>query len=160
MMKRRQESGFTLLEMLLVLSLLLLILLISGFGFMELVPKIRLEGAVQHLIRDFQSIRMKAIGQNCSYRIQITPGQNQYWIERESLAGNNRWPGVQEGDIRKFDDPGNPAAYPGVSLVSSSNHPVFSPRGTVAGSTIILKNSSGQKTITISSQGRIKVQEG
>ncbi len=33
-------------------------------------------------------------------------------------------------------------------------------RGNVVGTTIILKNSSGQKRITLSSQGRVKVQEG
>lgn len=160
MLKRKQEAGFTLVETILVLSLMALVFLLGCFGFMKLVPRVRLDGAVQCLVSDFQSTRMKAIGRNCFYRIQIIPGQNQYFIERESITGSTRWPGVQEGSLRKFDDPDNPVAYPGVTLVSSSNHPVFSPRGTVVGTTISIKNSSGQKIITISSQGRIKVQGG
>lgn len=160
MLKIKQEAGFTLVETILVFSLMAMVLLMGCLGFVKLVPKIRLDGAVQCLVSDFQSTRMKAIGRNCFYRIWIVPEQNQYFIERESMAGNSRWPGVQEGGLRKFDDPDNPVAYPGVTLVSSSNHPVFSPRGTVVGTTITIKNSSGKKIITISSQGRIKVQGG
>lgn len=157
MLTRKNESGFSLLETILVLSILSLIFIIGGVNFMKLIPKYRLDGAVQSLISDFQSARMKAIGQNCFFRVQIVPEKNHYFLERESLVGPSRWPGVREGILRKFSSPDNPYYYPGVDLESSTNNPVFSPRGTVVGTTIVLKNSSGQKIITLSSQGRVKV---
>ncbi|MBI5602177.1 MAG: GspH/FimT family pseudopilin [Deltaproteobacteria bacterium] len=160
MQRRDNQAGFSLLEMIITLSLISLLGSIGCYGFNQLIPKYRLEGAVQNVISDFQLARMKAIGQNCFYRIQMDPEQDHYFLERESFSGTSRWPGVQEGTLRKFNRVGNPYYYPGVDLASSTNHPVFSPRGSVVGTTIVLKNSAGQKRITLSSQGRAKVQEG
>ena len=160
MQRRDNQAGFSLLEMIIALSLISLLGSIGFYGFNQLIPKYRLEGAVQNVISDFQLARMKAIGQNCFYRIQIDPKQNHYFLERESFSGNSRWPGVQEGMLRKFNQAGSPYYYPGVNLVSSTEDPVFSPRGSVVGTTIVLKNSAGQKIITLSSQCRAKVQEG
>ncbi len=160
MTKRKNASGFSLIETIMTLALLSLVFLIGCYGFNQVIPKYRLEGAVNSLVSDFHLARMRAIGQNCFYRIQVDPGQKQYFLERESLTGPSRWPGTREGVLRKFNDPGNPYSYPGVNLESCSNHPIFLPRGGVIGTTIVLKNSSGQKKITLSSEGRVKVQEG
>jgi prepilin-type N-terminal cleavage/methylation domain-containing protein len=157
---RKNQSGFTLPETIIALSLLGLVFAIGCFGFMRLVPGYRLEGAVQNMISDFQLARMKAISQNCSYRIQIIPEKGRYFLERESLSGPSRWPGVREGVEREFNNPSNPYHYPGVMVVRCSANPVFLPRGSVVGTTVVLKNSSGQKTIILSSLGRVKVQEG
>jgi Tfp pilus assembly protein FimT len=157
---RKKTTGFSLIETIMILACLSLVISIGCYGFYQVIPKYRLEGAVNSLVSDFHLARMRAIGQNCFYRIQIDSGLKQYFLERESLAGPSRWPGVREGALRKFNDSGNPFSYPGVNLESSSNHPVFLPRGGVIGTTIVLKNSSGQKKITLSSEGRVKVQEG
>jgi len=160
MLFRKNGSGFSFIEMVFSLFLLGLVSSLGCYGFKELIPKYRLQGAVQSLVSDFQLARMKAIGKNCFYRIRIDSGQKQYFLERESLTGSSQWPGIQEGIIRKFNDPGNPYYYPGVDLESSTNNPIFLPRGAAIGTTIVLRNSAGQKKITLSSQGRVKVQEG
>ena len=126
----------------------------------SLSPNIVFKGQCKVWFRISSLARMKAIGKNCFYRIRIDPGQKQYFLERESLFGSSQWPGIQEGILRKFNDPGNPYYYPGVDLESSTNNPIFLPRGSAIGTTIVLRNSSGQKKITLSSQGRVKVQEG
>jgi hypothetical protein len=87
------------------------------------------------------------------------PEKNHYFLERES-SSLTRWPGVQEGLTREFNNTQNPYSYPGVNLESSSNHPIFSPRGAVMGTTLVVRNSSGKKIITLSSLGRVKVQGG
>ena len=160
MLKGKNGSGFTLIETIMILAILSLVFSIGCYGFNRVIPKYRLEGAVNSLVSDFHLARMRAIGQNCFYRIQVDCGLKQYLLERESLTGPSRWPGIPDGIPRKFNDPVNPYYYPGVDMESSSNNPVFLPRGNVVGTTIVLKNSSGQKTITLSSQGRVKVQEG
>jgi prepilin-type N-terminal cleavage/methylation domain-containing protein len=160
MLKMKNASGFSLIETIMTLTLLSLVFSIGCYGFNRVIPKYRLEGAVNSLVSDFHLARMRAIGQNCFYRIQVDVRQKQYFLERESLTGPSRWPGIQEGNLRKFNHPGNPYYYPGVDLESSSNNPVFLPRGRVVGTTIVLKNSFGQKKITLSSEGRVKVQEG
>jgi len=157
---KKKEAGFSLIESLLSLFLCGLLLSLSGYGYNQLLPRYQLEGATQHLNSDFQLARMKAIGQNCYYRIQFFPKENYYFLERESMTANSRWPGSQEGLPRKFKEKDNPYYLPGVELESRSINPVFSPRGTAVGTTIILRNSSGRKIITLSTQGRVKVQEG
>jgi Tfp pilus assembly protein FimT len=158
-MFKKAESGFSLIEMILTACLLSLIAGMIGYGFQKLVPRYRLNGAVQCIVADFQSARMKAISQNCYFRIQLFPGCNYYFLERENGTGSTRWPGVQEGILRSFNTP-SPYYYPGVDLESSSNNPLFSPRGTVSGTTVIVKNSAGSRKITLSSLGRVKVLEG
>jgi Tfp pilus assembly protein FimT len=160
MLTRKNVSGFSLIETIMTLTLLSLVFSVGCYGFNQVIPKYRLEGAVNCLVSDLHLARMRAIGQNCFYRIQVDSGQKQYFLERESKAGPSRWPGIREGVLRKFNDPSNPYSYPGVNLESSSSHPVFLPRGGVIGTTIVLKNSAGQKKITLSSEGRVKVQEG
>src|SRR4030043_1512470 len=160
MLVRKNNSGFSLIETFFSLFILGLLFSMVCYGFNRLIPGYRLEGAVQSLVSDFQLARMKAISQNCYYRIQIIPDQKKYFLERESLKGVSRWPGTQEGVLRMFNNPGNPYYYPGVALESSTHNPVFSPRGAVVGTTVVLSNSSGQKKITLSSQGRVKVQGG
>jgi prepilin-type N-terminal cleavage/methylation domain-containing protein len=159
MFKLKSRSGYSLVEMIMALAVLGLVFSIGCYAFNRVLPKYRLEGAVNSLVSDFHLARMRAIGQNCIYRIQVDCGRKQYLLERESLTGPSRWPGTRDGILRKFNDPGNPFYYPGVEM-ESSNNPVFLPRGNVVGTTIVLKNSSGQKKITLSSQGRVKVQEG
>jgi prepilin-type N-terminal cleavage/methylation domain-containing protein len=153
-----KQRGFTILELVTALFILGLLLAISGYGFNRIIPRLHLEGAVQTVISDLRSARMKAIGRNCYYRIQFFPGQEGYLIERASESGSSRWPGQPEGPARQFSNPAGLYYQPRVDLVSSSRDPVFSPRGTVLGTTLVLRHSGLQKVVTLSSQGRVKVE--
>jgi prepilin-type N-terminal cleavage/methylation domain-containing protein len=153
-----KQSGFTLLESVTALFILGLLLAISGYGFNQVIPRLRLEGAVQTLVSDLRAARMKAIGRNCYYRIQFFPDQEGYVIERASESGASRWPGQPEGLARQFSNPAGLYYQPRVDLVSSSRDPVFSPRGTAVGTTLVLRHTGLQKVITLSSQGRVKVE--
>jgi prepilin-type N-terminal cleavage/methylation domain-containing protein len=159
-MTGKNQYGFSLLETMMVLFLSAVLFSIAGYGYYQFIPRYRLEGAVQCLASDFQLARMKAIGQNCYYRVQIIPEQNLYFLERESAPGLSRWPGIKDGLIREFNNSRNPYSYPGVNLESSTNHPIFSPRGSVVGTTLVVKNSYGKRIITLSSLGRVKIKEG
>jgi Tfp pilus assembly protein FimT len=154
------RSGFSQLEMVLALFLAGILAAMGSYAYLQWVPRYQMERAVQHISGDMQLARMKAISENRFYRLQFSPPNDSYLLEREAVSGASRWPGVQEGLSREFRQSQNPYHCPGVRMESSSGHPVFSPRGTAAGTTIILKNPSGRKIISLSSQGRVKVQEG
>jgi prepilin-type N-terminal cleavage/methylation domain-containing protein len=156
-MKAEKAKGFSLIEFIIVLLILILLYAIGSFSFNRFLARYRLEGAVRCLISDFYLARMKAISQNCFYRLRVDPGRKEYFLERESLSNTSHWPGSREGVLRKFNDSQNPYYFPGVDLVSSSHDPIFLPRGTVIGTTILLQNAYGQRSIILSSQGRVKI---
>lgn len=156
----RRKDGFSMAEMIIGLFLMSVLLALSGYLYSQWMPRYQMERAVQQVTNDLQLARMKAISQNCYYRLQFSPGEDSYRLERESLNGQSRWPGVLDGLSRQFRQADNPYYCPGIKLESSSSHPVFSPKGTAVGTTIILKNAAMRKVITLSIQGRVKVQEG
>jgi Tfp pilus assembly protein FimT len=157
---RIDRAGFSQLELVLALFLAGILSAMGGYAYLQWVPRYQMERAVQHISGDMQLARMKAISENRFYRLQFSPPNDSYLLEREAVSGASRWPGVQEGLTREFRQSQNPYHCPGVRMESSSGHPVFSPRGTAAGTTIILKNPSVRKIISLSNQGRVKVQEG
>jgi Tfp pilus assembly protein FimT len=155
---RISSKGLTLLEMVIALGAIVLIAGLGVFCFWELYPSLHLQGAVKDVVLDIQAARMQAIAQNRYCRLVFFPGQDSYQIEKASEAGGARWPGTPEGTAREFNNPDSLYHHPGVDLWSSSANPVFSPRGTAAGATIVLKSGEQQKVITISFQGRVRVQ--
>lgn len=157
-MNRTDVRGWTLLELLTVLALLALGLGLSGFGFRDLLPGLNLQGAVQDLVLDLQYTRWRAMAQNQYYRLVFFTDQEAYALEREAGNGAGRWPGQVEGALREFNNPGSPYYHPGVELLQVSRNPVFTPRGMVSGATIVLQCEGRRKVITVSSQGRVKVE--
>jgi Tfp pilus assembly protein FimT len=157
-MKSAATGGWTLLELLAVLGLLTVVLGLTAFGFREWLPGYHLQAAVQDLVMDLQQTRWRALAQNQYYRLVFSTEQESYVLERESGNGGGRWPGQREGSVREFSNPDSPYYHPGVDLVLVSRNPVFSPRGTVAGTTIMLQSGGLNRIITVSSQGRVKVE--
>ncbi len=155
---RNPAGGMTLLEIVVTMGLISLLAALVGFGFRDLYPSFHLQGAVKDIVLDIQTARMMAIAQNRPYRIVFSPGQESYHLEKASSSGGVSWPGIPEGIPREFNNLNNPYHHPGVDLLSSSFNPVFYPRGTATGASIRLKIGERLKLITISSQGRVKVQ--
>jgi Tfp pilus assembly protein FimT len=151
-------KGLTLLEIVFTMGLAGLLVALVGFGFRDLFPSLHLQGAVKDVVLDIQTARMMAIAQNRPCRIVFSPGQESYQLEKASASGGGQWTGTPLGIPREFNNPNNPYHHPGVDLLSSSFNPVFSPRGTAVGASILLQSGGRQRVITISSQGRVKVQ--
>jgi Tfp pilus assembly protein FimT len=155
---RNPAQGMTLLEIVVTMGLVGLTAALVGFGFRDLYPALHLQGAVKDIVLDIQTARMMAIAQNCPCRIVFSPDRESYQIEKASAFGGGQWTGAPAGIPREFNNPDNPYYHPGVDLLSRSFNPVFSPRGTAAGASILLKSGERQKLITVSSQGRVRVQ--
>lgn len=160
MTQKRKSRGFSVIELIVCLVLLGVVYALGCYVYQGFLSRMRLEGAVRCLVSDFQAVRMKAIAQNRSYRIVIRPERSEYVLEKESFSGSDPWTGLVEEGVRRFNDPQNPYYFPGVAIISRSHDPVFLPRGSVFGTTVTLKNVWGQKKIILSSQGRIRIEEG
>ena len=135
---RTREKGLTLLEIVVTMGLVGLMAALVGFGFRDLFPSLHLQGAVKDIVLDIQTTRMMAIAQNRPCRIVFSPGQEAYQLEKASASGGGQWTGTSVGIPREFNNPNNPYHHPGVDLLSSTFNPVFSPRGTAVGASILL----------------------
>lgn len=144
----RKNSGFTLLELIVIIAIVGVLTAIAVPNFISYLPSYRLKGAISTLRGDLYSAKMLAIKRGVQYKVVFTAGG--YQIQRgTSSAGTFS---LDQTEIaRNFSDD-----YPGVTA-SANADPVFSPRGTATGATITLQNGQKSQEIKISITGRIKV---
>lgn len=125
--------------MIVTVSVAMIVLAVGAPSFLSWMPTIRLSSAARQVATDLQVARMKAISQNTSYTVTFNASAGTYAFGSDSR------------DIGQL--------YPGITIVSVSANPVFSPRGTAtASSTITLNNGSLQTFICVKNVGRVNIQ--
>jgi len=154
--------AFTLVELLVAISLISTISAVSLMGFKEYLPKLRLKAAALQLKSDMQRAASFAAKTNCQYRIAFDRAK--MFVK----AGDYE---IQKGNASHLADylpeKQNQSFYigridqQGVSILSWNNNPVFHPNGTIASlATITLKDINGQKLrVTTSMAGRILIKQ-
>ena len=146
----KQTAGFSLLGQLITLTLAGIMLSIAVPGYLKVMPRHRLNGAVRQLTGDLMWARMKAIERNNRHRIFFL-NDHEYRIlddaDNDGAVDPGEWTITK--DLR--------TDYRDV-VMSSTNNPVFSPRGTASRlATITLANAAGSKRISISIAGRVRI---
>ena len=146
----KQTAGFSLLGQLITLTLAGIMLSIAVPGYLKVMPRHRLNGAVRQLTGDLMWARMKAIERNNRHRIFFL-NDHEYRIlddaDNDGAVDPGEWTITR--DLR--------TDYRDV-VISSTNNPVFSPRGTASSlATITLANAAGSKRISISIAGRVRI---
>jgi len=139
-------------EMMIVIAIIGIAAAIAIPAFMSMLPGMRLNGAARMVAGDLMAARMNAVKQNNEFKVFFnSPAANQYQIldddDNDGVADTGE--AITIRNIRN--------EYPDVTM-SSTNNPIFHPRGTATNlATITLQNSSGAKTVTISIAGRVKI---
>ena len=72
------NKGFTLLETIVAMSILVILLAIAVPGFSTFLPNYRLKRAVQDLYSNMQSAKMEAVRSNSDYTIEFDKDHNLY----------------------------------------------------------------------------------
>ena len=133
-----------------VLGILAVVLGLSGIWLSSQLPQYRLNGAVRQIRADLLSARAQAVKQGNEVRVFFTDSQHYDILDDDNNDGNAD-PGeaVESRSIQE--------EFAGV-VIESNRNPIFNPRGTASSfGTITVSNASGEKAITISITGRVKV---
>ena len=144
------KNGYTITELLVVLSMVAIVAGLGGGWLSSQIPAYRLNGAARLIRSDLVSARMQAVSQGNEFRV-IFDEPFQYTILDDD--NNNGKPEADEPvefrDLRK--------EYKGVSF-DVNNNPIFHPRGIATNlATITLSNPAGEKSITVSMTGRVRI---
>lgn len=145
------HRGFTLTELMIVVALMAILAAIAVPNIIAQMPKYRLNGAARQVLGDLVAARMQAVSQNNETKVFFLDNHRYMILDDDDNDGTaDTGEATQTKDIQAdyYDVTFSP--IPGTD-------PVFQPRGTASNMTIILANSSGTKTITISTAGRVKI---
>ena len=148
---RKHQRGFTLVEMLMVVSIMAILGTLSFFGVRAILPGYRLNAGIRMVRGDLYNAKMLAVKRNLQYRV-VFNAPNYLLQEGNKSSGSDVWTTKLDRDF---------SAYQGVSvkMADTTGNPTFSPRGTANGVTIVLQNDKGdEKEIRVNITGRIKAQ--
>jgi type IV fimbrial biogenesis protein FimT len=145
------DRGYTLMELVIVMSILIMVALLSQSWLTSQLPKWRLNGATRQVASDFMGAKMQAVTQGNKHRVTFLDNHHYTILDDDNSNGK--------------PDPGEllvtrniQTDYIDVTL-TSTNNPIFHPRGTASNlGTVTLKNSAGSKSISVGITGRVKLQ--
>lgn len=141
MKRKRFAQGFTLLEVMIFISIFVVLLSVASFSFLNSSHKYWLHKAVWEIHSKMNYARFKAAFSGRKFRLSFNP--NGYTLERYD-QDNKIWK-IEMGNILE-----------GV-LIQANNSPVFHPQGTVSNlASITVSNTWGSYKITLAISGRIK----
>jgi Tfp pilus assembly protein FimT len=139
--RAKARLGYTLIEAVIVLSLMGTLVYMGSSSLLSLIPKYKLESAMWDIRSTLNSARYKAVFENASIRVRFGGGQ---WEMEKYDAARKVWVSCRK---RSVD---------GVR-VEANNSPLFTAQGTVSGlATITIANTWGAYKITLAISGRIK----
>lgn len=135
------KKGFSLLEVIISISILAVLVLLASLTFLNLGPKYRLKKTAWEINSRLNYLRYKAIFEGTSFRMKFSP--KSYAIEKYDES-SKKWQ-LEEKCVLE-----------GASI-EANNNPTFHPEGTVSNlASILISNSWGRYRISIAITGRIK----
>lgn len=143
-------SGYTLTELMIVLGIVAVVLGLGGIWLSSQLPQYRLNGAVRQIRADLLAARAQAVKQRNEVRVFFSDPHHYDILDDDDNDGRAD-PGeaIESRSIQED--------FAGVTI-RSNNNPIFYPRGTASSlATIRVSNAAGEKAITISITGRVKV---
>ena len=156
-----RSKGFSLLEMLAVLTILGIVGSITVFQLTPVFLHLRFNAGVRKVVSDLQLIRMKSVAQNQRFRVTFRPDSHDYIIEK---ASGDSWTrqvlhAYGTADAPEATIPLSKGMH--ITAVNSGGNVIFVPRGHIdAGMTLSLSSANEEYTrrIILSLAGRIRIE--
>jgi prepilin-type N-terminal cleavage/methylation domain-containing protein len=145
-----RECGFSLLELMVVVSLASIIAGIGVLSHHAMRPELDLSGAARQVVMDLKVARMRAATEGVNHRIVFTAGGASYQPQRQGGSS--------------YNDIGAPVQLPDGIVVTgctaSGSAIAFRPRGNAATfGTVTVRNSRGEvRLVIVDIAGRVRVQ--
>ena len=105
----RSSTGFTLLEILIVLALAGVIVSLVAPNFQRVIPEMRVIRAAQKLATDIKLAQQKSVAEMAIVNFHVDVGQNRYFAEVRDRNATGLW--YQDGYDEYLEDPLNSGAY-------------------------------------------------
>jgi type IV fimbrial biogenesis protein FimT len=148
-----KQSGFTLIEMMIVIAIMGIFAGIAIPNYLSYMPKHRLNGAARQVMGDLMLARMKAVSQNNEFKIFFLNNHEYTILDDDDNDGT--------ADAGELTDPKDiHPEYHDVTF-SATNNPIFHPRGTSSplGTTITLSSpNASKKYVQIRYTGRVMIE--
>jgi len=171
---RRDEYGFTLTEMLIVILIGGVLSAIAIPSFRTWAPKYRANGAARELFSELMAAKAKAISEGNNYIVSFDTGNNAYTIHDDDNSNGVQdagevvrtvdipasYPGIEYGYI-DADNPSGEAITGVVTFTGSPPRAMFYPSGlSKAGSVYLMADDNRpdrQRCVTVNLTGRVRL---
>lgn len=154
-MKRFNKTGFTLLELMIVVAVLGIVSAIAAPNYTNYMAERRLKGAARMVMSHLMAARQNAVSKNHEFKVFFNNDQRTFTI----LADANNNGTADTGEATEVRD--IRIDYYDVAFSASAN-PIFSPRGTASlGTTVTLTSArtGTSKCVMAASTGRVKIDD-
>jgi type IV fimbrial biogenesis protein FimT len=147
---RGESKGFTIIEMIGTISVMMLIFAIAVPQYVALQPGMRLNGAAREVLGKLMWARAKAVEQNNQWVVTFPTNHTFQLLDDKNNNGTaDAGESTQTFDLQ--------SDYSDVTLSSSASTVTFSARGTGVAAVVTITNASGSKTVTVVATGNVKI---
>jgi len=164
----KRDSGLTLVELMVVISIIAIMSAVAIPNLISWLPNYRLNGAAREVLSAIELARLTAVRENASVAVTFTPGNAAYhlWVDNgEGGGGANDF--TQNGTERTLrGGPMPPSIAMSSAVFGASSSFRFNGTGlplrtdgSPGGGAVVLTNSKGKTlTVTLSSGGNARIQ--
>lgn len=151
---KHNNKGFTLIELIVVISIIGILVAISVPGMMGWLQSATYRGAAQELNAALRDARSRAIATNREHRVVlfVEDGKQKFRLtEGNRAAGSSAW--VDVSPPREVELPAS------VQLVPATTTLGFNPNGSSGSATISVRDSDGNEKfrVSLSPSGRVRI---
>jgi prepilin-type N-terminal cleavage/methylation domain-containing protein len=154
----RNDSGFTLFELMVVVGIMAILASVAIRGFLGWLPKYRMRSAADEVLSTLQHAKLRAVRENDIVSVNFDFVNNTYLAFLDNGAGANAGKGTQDAGEATVKNGRMP---PGIDLQNSGLGPVvrFNRRGFPdASGNIVIANGPITRTVNLTLGGSSSIQ--